>query len=190
MCPIGITDFVWELNEIGLTKDFRMIVPGNHDPETMFTLGEVLEAIYDGVDGINIDNRPKSRKYDRYGQNLIGGMHGNKEKDRDFHAIRTWDKESKPHWSECKYAYFYCGHMHHEKTSHQRAMNDLGTIKGTKIVSEVSEDYKGVIVDWLPNLAFRDPYEFNLGFIGTIRAAKSAIHHKEKGRIATFTYNM
>ena len=163
-----------------------LMIPGNHDPETMFTLGEVLEAIYDGNDNIHIDNRPKHRKYYRYGQNLIGTMHGNKEKVIDYHAIMASDQESKPLWSECKYAYFYCGHYHHEKTSHQKVSGK----DDTRMRSEVSEDYKGVIVDWLPNLAHRDPYEFNAGFIGTIRSAKSAIHHKEKGRIATFNYNM
>ena len=160
-----------------------MVIPGNHDYQTIFYLGEVLEVIYDKNLNVTIDNSPRMRKYWEYGQNLIGASHGNKEKAADLQAIMT--AEEREGMGRTKYWYYYMGHMHHEVTQKRRTQDAR-----LRTHVDTNEDYKGLIIDWLPNLAHRDAYEFNLGFVGTIRSCKTAIHHKEKGRIATFNHNL
>ena len=155
-----------------------MVIPGNHDAQTIFYLGELLEAVYHNTSGVNVDNSPMRRKYYKYGENLIGATHGSKEKVRDLHAIMS--AERKEWWGDSIYRYFYLGHWHHEKTQ----------IQQVKLVARENEDYKGVIVDWLPNLAGTDAFESEMGFIGSIKSAKAAIHNYSKGRIATFNYNL
>lgn len=48
------------------------IIPGNHDEQTAFLLGEVLAAEFAHDPRVTIDNSPKLRKYHVYGRNLVG----------------------------------------------------------------------------------------------------------------------
>lgn len=161
-----------------------MVIPGNHDPQTIFYLGEVLATIYTNNDNVHVDNSPKRRKYFEYGNNLIGASHGRKEKPADLHAIMS--AEQPKSWGNTKYRYFYLGHWHHEISQTRRVTSK----HNIETQTSQSEDYKGLNIDWLPNLAATDAYEFNLGLIGSIKSAKAAIHHRDKGRIAVFTHNL
>ena len=53
-----------------------IVIPGNHDFERSYYMGEVLNAWYDKCNNVNIDNGPETRKYYEYGSNLIGFSHG------------------------------------------------------------------------------------------------------------------
>ena len=55
---------------------------------------------------------------------------------------------------------------------------------------EYNVDYKGVLVEYMPSMAYQHEYEHSAGYVGTIRAAKAFIHNSECGRIAQFTYNL
>lgn len=171
-----------------------IVVPGNHDHETVFYLGEILELFFRNNKNVNVDNRPTRRKYYRYDKNLLGFSHGNKERPKDLHAIMAGESDSyleESAWSKTDFRYFYMGHKHHEEVHRHRVVEEVKSIKGIKLLHEVaSEDYKGVLVDYLPNLAFRHDYEVDYGYIGTIRSAKAALHHIELGRVINFNYNI
>ncbi len=56
------------------------IIPGNHDRERMFYLGDALECWYHECPNVSVDNRAILRKYYSFGKNLIGFTHGSEEK--------------------------------------------------------------------------------------------------------------
>jgi hypothetical protein len=55
---------------------------------------------------------------------------------------------------------------------------------------EVDEDYKGLTITYMPNLAERDAYEVEHCYVGTIRGAMAFVFSKKKGRIATIQHNL
>ncbi len=57
-----------------------IVVSGNHDPESMFMIGEILDAFYHNNKNVTVDNSPKQRKYYKYGLNSFQYTHGNEEK--------------------------------------------------------------------------------------------------------------
>jgi len=163
-----------------------VIIPGNHDTLPVFFLGELLNAIYHNNKNVTIDHRLMRRKYLEYGENLFGFSHGNKESERDWHAIMA--AEQPQAWGRTKYRYVMLGHRHHERNVMQMAQS-----KGANRVSmpiEYNVDYKGVLVEYMPSMAYQHEYEHSAGYVGTIRAAKAFIHNSECGRIAQFTYNL
>jgi len=56
------------------------VIPGNHDWQKSFYLGDSLECFFQGNPAITIDNKATPRKYYTFGQNLIGFTHGKDEK--------------------------------------------------------------------------------------------------------------
>ena len=53
-----------------------MVVPGNHDREKAFVMGEVLGARFHGNHSINVLNDPNLMSYYRFGKVLLGFVHG------------------------------------------------------------------------------------------------------------------
>lgn len=53
-----------------------LIVPGNHEYNRLFHLGDSLQCWYRNSNNVSVDNRPLNRKYYDYGANLIGYTHG------------------------------------------------------------------------------------------------------------------
>lgn len=140
-----------------------LIIPGNHDEEKMFYLGEVLDAQYSGNPNVNVDNSPKSRKYYLHGVNLIGFAHGYDEKLYKLPTLMAL--EAKDMWAKCKYAEWHTGDKHHK--------------------FDTQED--GITVRILRALAAKDAWTFNNGFVGAVRAAESFLWHPEQGLVAQFT---
>ena len=69
-----------------------VMVSGNHDQQTVFYLGSVLEAYYRNTNRVNVDNTPMQRKYHDYGINFIGFTHGNEEKHQDLGLIMATEE--------------------------------------------------------------------------------------------------
>lgn len=103
-----------------------IMVPGNHDPQRLFYLGEVLQAWFRNTPGVEIDNRPAARKYYRHGQNLIGFTHGNEEKHRDLPLLMA--TEASADWAASKFREFHVGHFHHQKTTSFLPVQEFNTI--------------------------------------------------------------
>ncbi len=55
-------------------------IKGNHDEDKIFYMGVALEIAYENSPKVIIDNTRLQRKYYKYGQNLFGFAHGDKEK--------------------------------------------------------------------------------------------------------------
>ncbi|GIO42491.1 hypothetical protein [Paenibacillus apis] len=132
-------------------------VGANHDRLTSYTMSEVLEAWFRNDDRVKIDNDPLSRKYIKYGRNLIGFSHGDKEKSRLGKLVPI---EARKDWGETLYSEIHAGHLHSEQA--------------------VKEE-NGVIVRYLSSPSGTDNWHYESGYVGSVRKVQSFIWDKERG---------
>jgi predicted phosphodiesterase len=152
-----------------------VIMPGNHDQQVMYYLGQVLDAKYCENSNVNVDISPPPRKYHQFGQNLFGFAHGKNEKAKKIHNIMSTDEPEM--WAGSKYKYYFLGHTHHyEKYK-------------TKDIYLENEDFMGVEIIHMPTIANRDQYEQDKTYIGSIKGSKGFIHNYDCGRIHTIDFN-
>lgn len=131
------------------------LVPGNHDKQVSFYALMYLDAYFKGVNSINVDTSPKARKYRKFGKNLIGFTHMDKEKGRIFGNMQM---EVPEFWGETKYREWHCGHLH----------------------SEHVDEKHGIIVRNLSSVTANDDWHYEKGYLSQAKS-QSFIWHKEKG---------
>lgn len=141
-----------------------LIIPGNHDEEKTFYLGELLTVKYENHPNITVDNSPKTRKYRLYGTNLVGFAHGYDEKLVKLPSLMALDEPKL--WGQSEYREFHTGDKHHK--------------------FDTSEN-PGVVIRIIRALAAKDAWTFNNGFVGAVRAAESFLWHPSKGVVAQYT---
>ncbi len=146
-----------------------VIVPGNHDTERAFYLGEALACWYRNCKDVTVDNAPKPRKYYRYGSNLIGYTHGNEEKVLDLPVIMA--SEVPQLWAETKYREWHLGHIHQKKE--------------IKWIS--TQEHKGTTIRYMRSLSGTDAWHNKKGYINNVRAGEGFIWNKDNGLICQFT---
>lgn len=145
-----------------------VIVPGNHDSERMFTLGEVLEAWYRADDAVTIRNSPAPRDYYRYGSTLLGLAHGHNEKHADLPLIMA--TEAADDWAATTHREWHIGHRHR---------------KGEAI--PVAE-HSAVRVRTMPSLAPADAWHAAKGY-HHMRAAEAYIWNHDDGYVGHLSVN-
>jgi hypothetical protein len=140
-----------------------VVVPGNHDRQSAFTLGRVLHAWFHGNDRVRIDVGPKLRKYHRYGVNLIGYTHGSEEKPADLPLIMA--QECPKDWAETRFREWHIGHLHKMKETRYTA----------------GDSFNGVRVRIIPSLCAADAWHAMRGYVGEIRSAEAYLWNKRTG---------
>jgi hypothetical protein len=148
------------------------VVPGNHDYERSFYLGDSLEGWFHNDQNVNIDNSPNPRKYFSYGKNLIGFTHGNNEKLADLPMIMA--QENPTAWAMSYYREFHLGHLHHKKEGRFNATNEL----------------QGVMVRHMSSLSGTDSWHHKKGYIGARKSAEAFLWDKEKGLLNQSYFNI
>ena len=148
------------------------VVPGNHDYERSFYLGDSLEGWFHNDQNVNIDNSPNPRKYFSYGKNLIGFTHGNNEKLADLPMIMA--QENPTAWAMSYYREFHLGHLHHKKEGRFNATNEL----------------QGVMVRHMSSLSGTDSWHHKKGYIGARKSAEAFLWDKEKGLLNQIYFNI
>lgn len=143
-----------------------MMIPGNHDHQKVFYLGDTLESWYRNCKEVTINNVPKTRKYFQYGKVLIGYTHGEKEKHADLPIIMA--TENPVAWSTTTIREWHLGHLH--KTH----------------VTEAN----GVVTRIIPSLCGTDAYHYENGYVGNIKAAHGYMWDAEKGLKAIHQFNL
>jgi len=149
-----------------------IVIPGNHDFERTFYLGEVLAAVYYKDANINVDNSPNPRKYYHYGSNLIGFTHGKDEKIPELPLIMA--SEVPELWSQTQYREWHLGHIHHKKEM--------------KWISV--EEHKGAVVRFMRSLTPPDGWHHMKGYTGSTRAGEAFIWNKLEGLVGQFSANI
>ncbi len=148
-----------------------IVVAGNHDPESMFMIGEILDAYYTSNKNVNVDNSPKQRKYYQYGLNGFQYTHGNEENHKDLGLIFATE-ESKL-WGDTKFRFAKLGHFH----------------KNKKLNYVSLDEYQGFQVQVLPSLSSNDAWHSSKGY-NSMRQAKGFLYDKKKGQVAEYTHTL
>lgn len=89
-----------------------IVMPGNHDRQRAFYVGECLVEAFKGVNGVTIDNRPLFRKYRKWGDTGFGYAHGDGLKAKDIPYL--CQQEARQIWGETSRFEFHIGHYHQE----------------------------------------------------------------------------
>lgn len=146
-----------------------VVIPGNHDSVSMFTLGEVLDAWYHENDKVTVINTHTPRKYIQYGQNMIMYTHGHREKLNDLGIICATEQ---PHlWAATKFRRVHVGHFHHSKQ-----------IKFVDV-----QEFPGFTVKILNSLSANDAWHAEKGY-NSLKGAEAFLYHKDKGLLANYYY--
>lgn len=148
------------------------IISGNHDKERCFYLGDTLESWYRNCPNVNIDNSPNIRKYYKWGLNLIGFTHGDKEKHMELPLIMA--QEVPELWAATIHREFHLGHFH--STKHMKWIS--------------TQEFKGVVVRLLRSLSASDAWHHEKGYIGGERSAEAHLWSWDEGLIANLIHNI
>ena len=149
-----------------------IIVPGNHDQETVFYTGEVLAAYYCRNANVTVDNGPKLRKYYLWNNTLLGHTHGNSEKHANLPALMAL--EAPEQWAKSTFREWRIGHFHHKKDTSYSA-----TLENHEEMS--------VVIRQLSSLSPADAWHSMKGYLSE-QAAALYVHSKTKGLVAQFNY--
>jgi len=145
------------------------VVPGNHDTLSMLHLGHVLAAWYRNLGGrVEIDFSPPSRKYVRYGKNLIGYEHGADVRRERLPMIMAHERAKD--WAETTHRRWVTGHLHHEKR-----------------LLVISSDDGCVEIRQCRALCPSDAWHTKKGFVGVPSGASATVWDVGGGPVAEFS---
>lgn len=156
------------------------VIPGNHDFQKSFYLGEVLEAYFNGDENLEIDNSPRTRKYFKWGKCLLGFAHGGRKDEGESRLLNNMKHECAKEWGETIYREWHCGDIHHYKELQQRG--------SSKDIDKYAEDIDGVVIKYLRTLMFNDEWEAKKGYISQ-KGAHMFVWNKEDGNTKEHRYN-
>jgi hypothetical protein len=145
-----------------------LFIPGNHDEERVFYLGDALECWYHNNKSVSVDNRAVSRKYYHFGKVLLGFTHGDSETIKKLPNLMQFEMPKL--WGDSIYREWHTGDKHHKMD----------------YVLEVDEQV-GIVIRILRSLVPADAWTFSRGFVGSQRAAEAFMWHPENGLVAQFT---
>lgn len=129
-----------------------MVVPGNHDQDSVFYMGDQLESAFAGNPDVSVDTGLDPRKYYSWKEILIGFTHGKDEKIGDLPMLMAVEAEKA--WALAYVREWMTGHKH------------------TKEVMET----KGVRTRIINSLSPSDEWHKKKGFIGNLRAASGFVY--------------
>lgn len=148
-------------------------VPGNHDRTVSWHLSNWLHAHYGGrTKSVTVDIEPRTRKYQLYGNTLLGWTHGDQEKHRDLPLIMA--SEAADLWAKSLHREIHLGHLHQRKQ-----LVYLGT-----------DTRHSVTVRVLPSISATDYWHYANGYVGSPRAAEAYLYSKEDCYTGHFSSNV
>jgi len=139
------------------------IIPGNHDRERMFYLGDTIASHFRHSKAIAVDNRPLTRKYFKHGAVLLGLTHGCDEKDHELPRLMLDEARDLIPGTVCRE--WLLGHLHKKKETHYVGADTFG----------------GTVVRRIPSLSGTDDWHFRMGYVKTARASEGLLYHTDKG---------
>lgn len=147
-----------------------VVVPGNHDTNLVFLLGEILRHYFMKNPNIEIDNSVCMTKYKQHGEVFLGFVHGSEQIKRKY-ALPMVMMQQAPESAKCKFKEFHTGHTHQTKRTQ---------------LTEIYEEY-GVLLRTMPTLSPTCEWASGKYFQGT-QATECIVYNKKHGPIATYRY--
>lgn len=162
-----------------------VVVPGNHDEETSFHLGEVLAARFHNHKHVTVNNAPTLRKYYEFGVNLFGFAHGDALRVAELPLLMA--RERPAEWARCSSREWHIGHKHIAEAVGWKAVarKEARELAGEQ---DLHSD-KGVRVRRLMSLSAHDAWHTRYGYTDR-RACDSFVFHKKAGFTAHVSFNV
>lgn len=153
-----------------------VFVPGNHDKDSIFSLGEAISAYFQGTGNPNVKiiNKVVKRVYVEFGECAIGYTHGDGIKAKDIHKCFTLDR---PDLAHKKFKALHIGHLHKNK-------------KTGLVQLDYKDENGGIEIEVCPSLSPTDRWHYQNLYIGNLRRSKSFIWDKEKGLESEVYFNL
>lgn len=149
-----------------------IVIPGNHDEQRSFYLGEVLSAYYiDNLDVI-VNNSGLKRTYYQYGKCGICFAHGDKIAQKEWPNI--FATEAPQIWGNTIYREVHTGDKHH-----QVKRNNVVKVQDGEDIKE----YRGCVFRIIRSLSATDDYHYTHGFVGAHKGAEAFVWDKERGLV-------
>ena len=146
--------------------------PSNHDYTHGYFLADTLMSWFRKSKNVSFDCSIRHRKYFKYGLNMIEADHGDGCNVKDTPQLMAY--ENAVMWAECKHRYSYKHHLHHK-------------IKLGSVV-EMGVDGIGVNIEFLRSPSASDGWHDRNGY-KSMKSVEGFLHCKERGRVASFSYN-
>ena len=150
-----------------------VVIPGNHDEESMLHMGDTLEALYENDGKVTVDNsRPLMKGY-VYGECLLIFDHGNRVK-KYTNLASVISQRFRDVWSSVKHIEVHRGHLHSLKR------NIMGQV----------EELNGITVRHLGSMSPTDQWHDDSGYLSVNKRAHAFIWHKKHGMQCEYYYNI
>jgi hypothetical protein len=162
----------------GFADVHALIIPGNHDEQRSFFVGETLAAYYRKAPNVVIDNSPAPRKYMEFGNVLLGWTHGDKEKSESLRSLMAG--EAKQAWGRTMYREFHCGHWHRKLTKKTVTLAKMPLV----------DEELAMTVRHMGSLSGTDAWHFKHGYIGPTKSSQSLLWSPEHGLMAEYNVNI
>lgn len=169
----AITEAVTRLAVVAKNKVKVIMVKGNHDEDKITVLGYWLERMFKGTN-VEVDFLRKQRKYIKFGENLIGFAHGDKEKSKIAQLPLIMATEAKELWGTTTHRKMYLGDLHH----------------GFEYQFLKAKDQPGVEVEYLRSVGTTDTWHEDFGWIGVPKTAYLQIFDINEGEILRQKFNI
>jgi len=163
---VGVESIKWSMMRCREIAPVHIIwSPGNHDRSTSWYLCKAIQQYCEGagITDVTFDLGPNQRKYELFGNTLLGFTHACDERMADLPLIMA--KEEKHLWAQADYHQWHVGHFHRKK--------EMRFIAG--------DTFNGVSVTILPSLTATDSYHYRNGWVCPSRAAEAYLWSKDKG---------
>jgi hypothetical protein len=141
-----------------------IVIPGNHDTERMFYIGDVLVSYFRHNPAVNVTNTGEYRTYYEYGTNMLLFTHGDKEKVADLPLIMATEQPEM--FARTKYREVHMGHLHKEKVN----------------------EYRGIKTRFLPSICPTDEWHKMMGYANQ-KSAQAFLWNKTQGLEGYFQVN-
>ena len=158
-----LVDTVEQLRKLA-KKVKIVVVPGNHDHNATWHLGDSLECYFHKYKDVEVDNTPKVRKYHTFGNVLIGYTHGDNGKRSDLPMLMA--TEVSELFGKSKFREWHTGHNH----------------------AEITHEKNGIVVRILSALCAPDAWHAENGYVGNRRSSQAFQWDKNEGLIGTVVF--
>lgn len=163
---------------LSLSERFKIkvvIVPGNHDEDACYRLGDYLEGLFVGSHRVTVDNSGHDRKYIEWGNTLLMFTHGEKVNIQKLHDAFSTDVPHKN--GRCKFRYAHIGHLHKNMKSETWRKN-------------IKDEYMGTEVEICPSLSPTDNWHHDNLYVGNQRRTKAFLYSYTRGKISEWYYSI
>ena len=151
-----LVDAIVILSELAPVKTFY--TASNHDEITSYHAIKYLEAWFRKDQSITINTDARPRKYQLYGNTLIGYTHGDKEKPARLASMIP--NEARTLWGSSVTREMHAAHLHSE---------------------HAIEEVNGVIVRRISSPTAPDTWSDKAGYVTAVRKAQTFLYDRERG---------